>query len=283
MKLKLGSTVTAVVIIFLAVVFVLPSFVTIQTGEIGAVRRFGVVLETLQPGLHFRLWLINDIERYDIMVREVDLDFSAYSIDAQSIRGYVSIQYQLRPHMIITIAEQFGRIHMLESRLHAMMLQETQNVFALKSAMSLVEERATLSHEIRQRLNSIAEQFHVQITAVALEGMHFSAEFDRAVNQRVVAEQELLQAEVDAQRLIINAQRDLEITRLEAEAVLLNARADAEALEIMQGAWGELGLEVRDAMLRQMFFEQWNGMLPQVLTNDNLSIIMDGLSISDER
>ena len=254
----------------------------IQTGEVGIVRRLGVVTEVLHPGgLNTRLSWIYTVDIYDMTVREADLDFTAYSIDAQSVRGMVSIQYQLNPQTVMQVAGQFGPLSVLENRLHSMLLQETQNVFALKSAMELVEGRAYLSHEIWQRLSLIASNFHVTITNVALEGMIFSAAFEQAVEQRAIADQLLRQAELDAARDMVYAQRALDVSRLEAESVLVKARADAESLEIMQAAWGELGLEVRDAMLRQMFFEQWDGVLPSVLTGDNLSLIMDGLSIGD--
>ena len=280
-KKTLVLSATFVIAIIAAISF-FSSVNIIQTGEVGIVRRLGVVTEVLHPGgLNLRLSWIHTIDIYDMTVREADLDFTAYSIDAQNVRGHVSIQYQLNPETMMQVAAQFGPLNMLESRLHAMLLQETQNVFALKSAMELVEGRAYLSHEIWQRISAIAPNFHISITNVALEGMIFSAAFEQAVEQRAIADQLLRQAELDAARDLVYAQRALDVSRLEAESVLVQARADAESLEIMQAAWGELGLEVRDAMLRQMFFEQWDGVLPNVLTGENLSLIMDGLSIGE--
>ena len=270
MKIQIKSGIIFVVISAMVLMTVIPSIFTVQTGEMIAVRQFGVVREAVSPGIHFRLWFIHSRERFDVRVREVDLDFATYSIDAQSVRGQVSIQYQLNPHAVVTVTEQFGRLDMLESRLHAMLLQEIQNVFALSPAMQLVENRAYLSQDIRKRLDGIADQFHVTITAVALEHLQFSTAFEYAVEQRLIAEQE-------RDRALVFANQQLEVARLEAQAVTVRARADAEALEIMQQAWGDLGEAVREIMLRQLAIESWDGVLPQVVSGSEFSLILDSL------
>jgi len=267
---KIRNMMVLVAVVILAGFIIIPSVFTVQTGEVVAVRRFGVVREAVHPGIHFRLWGIHTRERFDVRVREVDINFATYSVDAQSVQGQVSIQYQLNPHAVITVTEEFGRLDMLESRLHAMLLQEIQNVFALSPAMQLVENRAYLSHDIRVRLNGIADQFHVSITAVALEHLQFSTAFEYAVEQRLIAEQE-------RDRALVFANQQLEVARLEAQAVTVRARADAEALEIMQQAWGDLGEAVRDIMLRQLAIESWDGVLPQVVADSNFSLILDSM------
>jgi len=170
----------------------------------------------------------------------------------------------------------------MEARLHAMLLQETQNVFASKSAMELVEQRATLSQQIWDRLRTLQSAFHITITNVAIEGLAFSAAFEGAVEQRAIADQQRRQAELDAERAMVHARRALEVSRLEAEAVLVGVRADAEALSIMQAAWGDLGSEVREIMLRQMAVEKWNGVLPKVIGGGDFGLILNDLLAIDE-
>jgi len=272
-----AKVITALIVaLALLVIAIIPSIVIVQTGQLAAVRQLGVANEVLQPGMHMRLWMFNRIDTYDITVRPIRFEFSAYSIDAQNVRGSVTIQYQLNPGQIIDTAERFGQLSMLERQLHSVMMQETQNVIALKSAMNIVETRAYLSQEIQARLSVIAPNFNIAITAVAVESIVFSQAFESAVEQRMISEQAMMQAEFERDRAIVLAEQQREVAVIEAEAVLVKARADAEALRIMQDAWGDLGTEVRDAMLRQMFFEQWDGILPHVLGGDNMGLIMDG-------
>jgi regulator of protease activity HflC (stomatin/prohibitin superfamily) len=122
------------------------------------------------------------------------------------------------------------------------------------------------------------ENMNIVINNVILEDLYFFFFFKRAVETRMRAEQEMLMAELERERALIQANQQLEIAQKQGEALVIAATADAESLKIMQNAWGELGGEVREAMLRQMFFESWNGILPQVVGGDNLGLIMDGLN-----
>jgi regulator of protease activity HflC (stomatin/prohibitin superfamily) len=275
---KLSILSALLVLAFIAVVTFFSSINIIQTGQVGVVRLFGNVTEILTPGgLNVRLSWFYTVDIYDVTVREVDIEFRAYSIDAQGVNGQVSIQYQINGGSAMVVAEQFGNMQNLEHRLHAMLLQETQNVFALKSAMELVEQRAYLSQEIWNRITTLQNNFHITITNVAIEGMTFSHSFELAVEQRAVADQLLRQSELDAARDMVYAQRALDVARLEAEAVLVAVQADAEALAIMQEAWGDLGSEVREIMLRQLAIEAWDGVLPQVISGGEFSLILDSI------
>jgi len=112
---KLGA-IGVVMLIIVGTLFTLivPSFFTVRTGEVAAIRTFGVVNEALQPGLYFRFWPISDRIYYDVTIRQIQFTFTAYSIDAQNVQGSVTIQYQLDASDIITVAEQFGTLGMLE-------------------------------------------------------------------------------------------------------------------------------------------------------------------------
>jgi len=274
---KHGGLVILAIIAFLAIIIIFPSLFTVQTGEMATVRRFGVVTEAVGPGLHFRLWFIHNIDTYDVTVRQLRFAFDAYSIDAQNVQGLVTVQFMLNQNAIVQIATEYGQINALEQMLFGVVVQEVQNVVALKSAMEIVETRAFLSQEMHSRLNSIASQFHVTITAVALEEVEFSDAFERAVEQRMIAEQAMMQAEFERDRAIVLAEQQREVAAIEADAILLKATADAEALRIMQGAWGDLADTVKDAMLRQLFFENWDGVLPNVMAGDQMGFILDGL------
>ena len=274
---KIKTLSIAASLLFIVVVYIIPSITFVRTEEVVVIRRLGRLSHTLSPGPSFAFWPTDTRIRYDLRVREADLDFSAHSTDAQIVRGQVSIQYQLIPGNVLDIAEQFGSIDRLEARLYAALLQETQNVFATKSAMQLVQQRATLPIEISARLEQIAPQFHIQITNVALEGMAFSSAFEQAIEQVAMADQALRQADLDAERDMVYARRSLEVSRLEAQAILVQVEADAEALQIMQSAWGDLGAEVREIMLRQQTIERWNGSLPEVVSSSEMGFIINGI------
>ena len=280
---KLKVLVGAAAVTLLVFILVLPSVRIIREGTIGVARRFGQATEILNPGMHFKFWITHDVVRLDARVQSLDIDFAAHTNDAQPIRGGVTVHYQVIVTDAMNIVAEFGNMGNLYNRLSPIFLAEAQIVLATKSAMELVENRALLAADIRQRLTNIAGQYRIIITNVILERLEFSAAFDQAVENRMVAEQQMLMAELERERAIIQADQYLEVQRLRNQAIIDQANADAAALEIMQSAWGDLGLEVREAMLRQMFFETWDGRLPNVLSDANLSLIMNGLELEQNR
>ncbi|MDR1735572.1 MAG: prohibitin family protein [Oscillospiraceae bacterium] len=250
------------------------SLFTVSTGEIGVVKVFGEARETVTPGMNFKPWFSHTVEIYDIKTRQITIDFAAYSKDAQTVTGNLAVQYQIAPDEVLDISREFGVVEVLEERLKAIINERAKSVFSDKGAMLIVESRSSLSGEIEQRIVSALDQYHVTVTAVALADISFNEAFESAVEQKMVAEQEKLRAEYDKERAIIKAEEQLEVAQREADAVVEKAQGDAEALRIMQTAWSALSAEVKEAMLRQTFYEKWDGVLPGVMSGDSLDLII---------
>jgi len=287
-KASRGGLAIAIATFVLALILILPSLRVVRTEEAAVVRRWGVVDRLLPDGLNFVFWIPNTVDYFDLQVREQAFRFQAYSVDAQNVSGYVTVLYRLNPQDAMRIAELFGSVTQLERLMDGVLLQEIQNVFALKSAIEIVEQRAIISHEIHERLRTVTDQFYITVTMVSVESIDFSRAFELAVEQRMIAEQDMMQAEFERERALIIANQQLDVQALEAEAVVVRARAEAEsialraqaeadALQIMRNMWQGLPEEIRDVMMRQMFFDAWDGELPRVMNGEGLSLIMDGL------
>lgn len=270
-RLLLGAVSGLVLVAF----FIIPwSLITISTGEIGVVKVFGEARRTVTAGMNFVPWVTSSVEKYDIKTREIELGFEAYSKDAQTVTGQLAIQYQIKPEMVLDINRQYGSIYVLEEKLKAIIIERAKSVFADKGAMVIVESRSALSGEIEGRIIPMMGQYHVTVTTVALKDIAFNEAFEAAVEQKMVAEQEKLRAEYDKERALIKADEQLAVAEKEAQAVVKKAEGDADALRIMQRAWDSLSAEVKEAMLRQTFYEKWNGVLPEVMAGDTMDLIL---------
>lgn len=252
------------------------SIFTIPTGQIGVVKVFGAVKEVVGPGVHCRFWMTNSVDIYDTKTREIELEFQAYSKDAQTITGKLAVQYQIQQENALSIARQYGRLQTLEQKLQAVILERAKSVFSDKGAMTIIETRSTLSNEIGKRIATVTGQYFVTVTTVALADFSFNDAFENAVEQKMVAEQEKLRANYDKEKAIIKAEEQLAVAERAAQAVIQKANGDAEALQIMRTAWSTSSAEVKDAMLRQTFYEKWNGVLPEVVAGDKLDLIIGG-------
>ena len=268
-------------VLLIATLIIPMSFVVISTGEIGVVKVFGEAKNTINAGINFVPWITSEVNVYDVKTRELNLDFQAYSKDAQTVTGQLAIQYQIQPEMVMDINRQYGSTTILEEKLKAVIIERAKSVFSDKGAMLIVESRSALSGEIEERIKPTMGQYHVSITMVALADISFNDAFENAVEQKMVAEQEKLRAEYDKERAIIKAEENLEVAQREAQSAVAKANGDAEALRIMQSAWSSLSAEVKEAMLRQTFYEKWNGILPNVMAGDSVDLILNGMYNED--
>ena len=131
--------------------------------------------------------------------------------------------------------------------------EATKAVSAQYTAEELVTKRIEVSLKIRQALDERLKRHGVIVDTLAAVNYDFSPVFDKAIEDKVEAEQKKLTAE-----------RDLERIKVEAEQALAKARGEAEALKAKR-------LEITPDLLRLKQLEneadaikKWNGQLPQV-------------------
>ena len=256
----------------LALVFLLltMSVRIVGAGEILLVKEWGRAVGTKGPGLNFVIPVINTTESYETRTRQINMSFQAYSLDAQTMDIVFAVQYAVDPTRVVQIATTYGTQEMLEIKIARIIEERAKVVFASRSAMRIIETREALSAQLLQAMMPLNEEYFINISVSVASDISFSDAFETAVENKMLAEQAKLQAEYDKERAIIKAEEQLEVARREAEAAIAKAGGDAEALMIMQDAWSVLAQPVKDAMLRQQFYEKWDGKLPHVLSDGTL-------------
>ena len=266
--------------VFISVVTFFSSINIIQDGTVGVVRRFGEITETITPGgWNVRLSWIHDVEIFDVRTREATMQFNAYSVDAQNIRGQISIQYRLNPGAVQYVAREFGTLEQLESMIHAMFNQQILNTIASRTATYLIEQMYLVEGEVHGRILPNESNFHITVTNIALEGLQFSDAFRQAVDARIVAREHQEQTRIEVETERLRADLALEVARLEGEAVVVAAEAEARAIQVMLEVWDDLTFDVREIMLRQLAIEVWDGVLPNVIGGGDFNFILDNFGV----
>ena len=257
----------AVLVVFLLLAM---SVRIVGAGEILLVKEWGRAVGVKGPGLNFVIPVINTTESYETRTRQINMTFQAYSLDAQTMDIEFAVQYAIDPTKVVQIATTYGTQHMLEIKIARIIEERAKVVFASRSAMRIIETREALSAQLLQAMMPLNDEYFINISVAVASDISFSYAFETAVENKMLAEQAKLQAEYDKERAIIKAEEQLEVAKREAEAAIAKAGGDAEALTIMQDAWSILSQPVKDAMLRQQFYEKWDGKLPNVLSDGAL-------------
>lgn len=276
------------VLFSLLFIFIPFSIHQVEAGQVAVVKVWGEAKEVRNAGIHFDFWLSHKYEKYDIKVQQTIIETETYSSDGQVMNVELVVQYQIQPENAINIAKNYGGLEMLENRIATISTEKMKSVLSQKSAMTIIETRAMVSPMVEEVIrNAITKDFYVDITTVVLTDISFTDAFEKTVEDKMMAEQEKLKAQYEKEKAIIQAEQQLEVAKKEAEAILEKskkqadseieiARGKAEALELLNNAWNNLSNEVKDAILKEMAIEKWNGELPStVIGNDFLNTLFN--------
>lgn len=254
---KVGGTLSVVACIILAIAFLIVPFSirTIDTGEIAVVKQLGEAKYTRSAGTHFDFWMTNSYTRYDTKVQNVDIATSAYSSDAQTMEIAMTLQYSVIPDKVIDIAKEYGTLEVLQSRIQSIAIEKTKSVLSSYKAMDIIADRATMSPLVEEAIKeAVGDKYFVTVSTVVLINIDFSDAFEKAVEDKMIAEQNKIKAEYDNEAKVnaaeaqakadkaaaqakadtdkIAAEAKVAIAESEAKAILTKANAEAEALGI---------------------------------------------------
>ena len=264
------------------------AFVIVNAGHVGVVRTLGAVQpEPMEEGFHLKKPFLDQVEEIDIRLRKAENHASAASKDLQVVSTKVAVQYSLTGPIVPLTYQKIGRREIVESTLvDPAIMESVKSVTAQYTAEQLITKRAEVKNQIQQAIQDFVDTTLAQkevvgalsLANVAITDFEFSAEFNRAIEEKVRAEQEALKAKNEKLR---------RVTQAEAAAAERTLAADAEAyqIEVASKARAEAikreadALKDNPALIQLRIAEQWDGHLPQVSGGNALPLLnLDGLN-----
>jgi regulator of protease activity HflC (stomatin/prohibitin superfamily) len=158
-----------------------------------------------------------------------------------------------------------------ESRVIVPVIQEAVKASTAKyTAEELIEKRPLVKEEISTYLKSrLEDSYGLEVTDVSITNFQFSQNFNTAIEQKMVAQQDALKANYTLQQKTVEAQTRIVEANASAEAAILAAKGQATSTIIVAQATAEaIQLKTNnlsDLYVRLLYVERWNGQLPQVL------------------
>lgn len=229
MGLGVGAAILCLAMVVLFII--LPwNFKTVDNGEVAVVKRLGQVVDVREPGLHTDFWMTNSYVRLDTKVRQVDIVTASYSNDKQTMDITMTVQYQIKKDQAKDIVIHYGNLEMLEARIQSVAIERTKAIMSSYTADSLIEQRGVISAAVADAVElALGESYYIDITNVALTNIDFSDAYEQAVEQKMIATQEVERAKAEALKAEETAKGQLEVAKQEAQAKIEAAKADAES------------------------------------------------------
>ena len=248
------------------------SFYTIDQGERGVVLRNGKVVGTADPGLGFKVPVIDRVVEINVQsLAQVYDKVLAYSADQQTASMRVSVSFRVPADKVEQVYAEFGGISgMLERLVDRQVPEEVKAVFGKFNAATAIKERDRLSAEINAAIkNSIKGP--IIIESVQLENLDFSDAYEKSIEDRMLEEVAVEKMRQTEEREKVQASIKVIQAQAEADSKLAQAKAEADAIKLKGDAEAQ-AIRARGAALAQnpnltelVKAERWDGQLPTTM------------------
>lgn len=242
------------IILCIGILIVPFSFHTVQTGQVAVVKHLGKIKTVRDAGTYYDFWMTNNYTKYNTKVQELTIEDMAYSSDAQQMTLAIKFQYQIMPDKVKDIATHYGSLSSLEARIRPVIIEKVKSMLSKHTAMNIIEKRSTLSPDAEELVKSaLGDEYYINVVSVAITNIDFSDQFESAVEEKMIAEQNKLKADYENETKVAKAEAD-------AKAKIVSAEATAKANELLEKS-------LTDKILQEMYINKWDGKLPQVVTD----------------
>ncbi len=271
-------------IILIVIFFVVTGvFVIVESGHVGVVRTLGAVqTRALPEGFHLKKPFLDKIEQMDIRLTAATAKAISASKDLQNVKTQVTLQYSITGEFAPLIYQKIGKRITVSLTLIEPAIQESVKAITAKyTAEQLVTKRAEVKVEIQEAINNFISVTldekeispnALKIANVAITDFDFSEEFNRAIELKVKAEQEALQAKNEKIRRVTQAEAAAEEKKLAAGAeafqIEIASKARAEAIQREAEA-----LQQNPMIIQLRIAEKWDGTLPKFSGGDAVPLI----------
>jgi regulator of protease activity HflC (stomatin/prohibitin superfamily) len=245
------------------------SFQVVEGGHRGVRITLGEIDEKpLGEGLHFKIPFITIIHETTVRVEKTDVQTQAASKDLQNLKVQAVVSWQISPASVAKIYRKFGDEYQLVSRLILPeALSSIKAASTQRSAENLLQQRQAFEEAILKDLSMRLIKEGVILAGVNISNFDFSAEFNQAIENKQVAQQQAQQAYYLAERAKNEAQALREKAKGEADAEIERARGTAEAQTM-------LAKTLTAQILHQQWIAKWNGNLPTTIAGNDTNLLL---------
>jgi len=247
-------------VIICGILFGLSFIGSVPTGYTGILTTFGKVENvTLEAGLNMKApW--QKIVTMDNRVQKQTVELNCFSSDIQEVSMMYTVNYQISSVDAMTIYKTIGTKY-YDNVIVPNITEAVKTSVAKYTAEALVNNRSDLAVKIEEDLTTRLSSYNIILVSTAVEDMDFTDAFTNAVEAKQVAQQNKLKAETEAEQKVIEAEAAAKVKAVEAdaEAYQIKIKADAEA-----AANKEIAASLTEALINYMYYQTWNGELPEV-------------------
>lgn len=258
---KAAIAVSIILIIGLVIFFA--STTIVPTGHIGVVTLYSKVQDRyLDAGFHFVRPFVEDVHDIDIRTQKYQGTVEGSAKDLQIVNITMSINYQIRAEKASKLYAEVGANYN-DVILNPALQSSLKAAIAKFTAEEMITKRSEVANAITEELNVRLEEYFM-ISAVNLENIGFTDEFNKAVEAKTTNQQK---AEAE--------KAQLEIIKVQNEQKINTAEAEAKVRELQSQSVTEKSLEQLRLEIQREMIQKWNGSFPTTMLSEDPTMLFN--------
>ncbi|MFD2285398.1 SPFH domain-containing protein [Pedobacter petrophilus] len=224
---------TIYILVFLAIIILLSSFVTVKQGTIAVVTVFGKYRRQLRPGLNFKIPLIEQIySRISIQNRSVELSFQAVTQDQANVYFKAMLLYSVvnqDEETIKNVAFKFVDATNLMQALIRTIEGSIRAYVATQKQANVLAQRNEIVLHVKEQIDQVLDGWGYHLQDLQLNDITFDEEIMRSMSRVVASNNLKAAAENEGQALLITKTKGAEA---DGNAIKIAATAEREAAQL---------------------------------------------------
>jgi regulator of protease activity HflC (stomatin/prohibitin superfamily) len=251
-------TIGILIILLIIFIFLWSSFALVPAGHRGVVLWWGSVEKRVMgEGLNFKVPMAERVIKVDVRVQPHPFkEIDAASKEYQMVKLTGMMNFHINPSFVNDLYQKVG-LDFANKVIDPAFNDFVKEVVPIYQITEILPKREEVRKRAMTKLGENLARYHIIVDDIYFANIRFSPEYEKAVEAKQVAQQQVeTQRQVLFQREI-EAQQKVATAKGEAESILVVAQGQAKANEA-------LSRSISPILVQYKTIEKWNGILPQV-------------------
>jgi regulator of protease activity HflC (stomatin/prohibitin superfamily) len=250
-----------IILLIIIIIILWGTFVIIPAGNRGVMLWWGSVESRIMgEGLNFKVPIAERVLKVDVRVQPHPFkEIDAASKEYQMVKLSGMMNFHIDPAYVNDLYQKVG-LDFAPKVIDPAFNDFVKEVVPIYQIGEILPKREEIRKRAMAKLGDNLARYHIIVDDIYFANIRFSPEYERAIEAKQVAQQQ-----VETQRQVL-AQREIE-----AQQKVATAKGEAESIQVVaQGqakANDALSRSISPILVQYKSVEKWNGILPQVSGN----------------
>ena len=287
------AIIAGVVLLPLLVISLLLSWYITPEGHLDVVKRFGKAVSVSEPGLNFKIPLVDSTTTIEVRTRKNVETMGGATLEQMPVSITASMNWTANKTDILRLFVDYGSLEQFESRVidpkFRALIKESVAKF---KAEDTIGKRDLVTTKARDAIDTSFKTYPIKISAINLEDISLPVNYLKSIEtkqteknladaeefklakQKLIALQEVNTADAQKQAAMQIADGKAysieTVSKAEARKVTLLGQAEAEAITAKAKA-----LKSNPLIIELEKVKQWKGQVPTTVMGEGQGVLMD--------